>query len=276
MNDFISCFQVSSGELKDAREAIVVKAGIPLQGGGSIANIFYGVSDSGEEIHACKDMYDHAFLQLREERSYHEKECKKLTSMLRDSEVRSARGGKELGELRAALETALWEKADLAAQVEQNGSQISQLNTKIFGLRKQSEVATMELGTSQDLLKNAREEVAALAAAKSEAERNAATCLEDAATTHKIDHDVSIIAEQKLARAFNHAKAETRRETLEEIEARGVDLSADLEEAHKLERELALLIAPMRASIVVMRSSPQVILHPLFFLLYVAPGGWIL
>ncbi|XP_070022924.1 uncharacterized protein [Nicotiana sylvestris] len=178
---------VLSGKLRDAQEAVIVKAGIPFQWGGSIANIFDGVSDSvsldvpgavkaaEKFMRQCKDMYDHAFLRLCEELSYHENECKKLTSMLRDSEARSTQGGKELGELRAALETVLREKADLTVQIRQ-------LNTKIFGLRKQSEVATEKLETSQDLLKNAREEVAALAAAKSEVERNVATYLEDTAT----------------------------------------------------------------------------------------------
>nr|XP_009782908.1 PREDICTED: uncharacterized protein LOC104231593 [Nicotiana sylvestris] len=135
----------------------------------------------------CKDMYDHAFFRLREELSYREKECKKLTSNLQDSEAHSARGEKELGELRATLERAFREKADLAAQVEQNDSQI-------LGMRKKSEIATAELATSHDLHKNARMEIAALAAAKSEIERNAATYLDDAATTHKISCDVSIVA----------------------------------------------------------------------------------
>ncbi|XP_070020791.1 uncharacterized protein [Nicotiana sylvestris] len=112
--------------------------------------------------------------------------------------------------------------------VEQNGSQISRLNAEILGLRKQSEVATKDLASSHDLLKNAHKEIVALAAAKSEIERNVATYLDDATTTHKIAGDVSIVAEQKLA-------------TLEEIEARGIDLSVDLEEACELERELAIL-----------------------------------
>lgn len=65
----------------------------------------------------CKEMYNHAILRLRGELSYHEKERKKVTSKLQDSEARSARGDKKLGELRAALETTLREKANLAAQV---------------------------------------------------------------------------------------------------------------------------------------------------------------
>lgn len=46
MNDFVSCFQVSSGELRDSPKANAVKVGIPLKVGGSLANIFDGISDS--------------------------------------------------------------------------------------------------------------------------------------------------------------------------------------------------------------------------------------
>ncbi|XP_070023254.1 uncharacterized protein [Nicotiana sylvestris] len=231
---------------KGCQEANTIKAMIPLKVGGPLANIFDGARDSvGLDIPIAvksKDMFDHALVRLREELSYHEGECKTLTLILRDSKAHSARGEKELGELRAALERALWEKADLTAQVEQNVSQISRLNAEILGLRKQSEVATEELVSSLDLLKDARKEVATLVAAKSEIERNATTYLDDAVTTHKIACDVSIAIEHKLAQAINHAKAEARRETLEEIGARGIDMSVDLEEARELERELAFLI----------------------------------
>ncbi|XP_070010505.1 uncharacterized protein [Nicotiana sylvestris] len=230
MGDFISCFQVLSGELGDAQDAKTTKGGIPLKG-----EAHPPISSMVLEITSLS-----TFL------------CKKLTSMLRDLEAHSARGEKELGELRVALERALWEKAILVAQVEQNGSLIRQLNTKISELRKRNEVATGELATSQDHLKDARKEVALLASTKSKVEQNAATYLEDESMMHKIVHDISIAAEQKLTRAINLAKAEARRETLEEIGARGVHLSADLEEDHKLERELALLIAPDEGKVVVL------------------------
>ncbi|XP_070009669.1 uncharacterized protein [Nicotiana sylvestris] len=232
----------SSGELRDAQGMISAKAGIPLQGGSSIANIFDGVSDSADldipgAFKACKEIYDHAILRLRKKLSYHEKECKEVTSKLWDSEARPARGGKELGELRTTLETMLREKANLAAQ-------INQLNAEISGLREQNEIAAGELTTSRDLLKDARREVAALAAVKSEVERNAITYQEDAATTYRIARDISIEAGQKLTQAIKHAKAEAKTETLEEIGARGIDLSADLKEAREAEEELALLVAP--------------------------------
>lgn len=48
---------------------------------------------------------------------------------------------------------------------------------------------------------------------------------------YQIVCDVSKEAEQKLARTIEHARAEARIETLEEIEARGIDLSVEVEEA---------------------------------------------
>ncbi|XP_070022331.1 uncharacterized protein [Nicotiana sylvestris] len=56
--------------------------------------------------------------------------------------------------------------------------------------------------------------------------------------------DISLAAGQKLARAVEHAKAKAKREALEELEARGFELSADLEEARVMEGRLALLIVP--------------------------------
>ncbi|XP_075075510.1 uncharacterized protein LOC107770027 isoform X2 [Nicotiana tabacum] len=128
LNDFISSFSISSGELRDAHGMIGATARTPLKGGDFIANIFDGVIDRADHdipgavkaaekfMHQCKEMYDHAILQLCGELSYHEKERKKVTLKLQDSEARSARGDKELGELRAALETTLREKANLVVQ----------------------------------------------------------------------------------------------------------------------------------------------------------------
>lgn len=45
LNDFISNFPVSSGELRDAHGMIGATAGTPPKGGDFIANIFDGVID---------------------------------------------------------------------------------------------------------------------------------------------------------------------------------------------------------------------------------------
>ncbi|XP_070022879.1 uncharacterized protein [Nicotiana sylvestris] len=86
-------------------------------------------------------------------------------------------------------------------------------------------------------------EIVTLAAAKSESEQDAATYKEDAITTHTIVCDISMEAEQRLIRAVEYTKAKAKRETLEKLEARGFELSADLEEARAVEGRLALLIA---------------------------------
>lgn len=88
---------------------------------------------------------------------------------------------------------------------------------EISGLRERNEVAAGEIAMSQDLLKDTRREAVTLVLAKSEAERNVVTYLDDAAKAHRIARDISIAAKQKLTRAIKHAKAEARRETLEEI-----------------------------------------------------------
>ncbi|XP_070029125.1 uncharacterized protein [Nicotiana sylvestris] len=196
-----------------------------------------GTVESGRPIDRreakCKEMYDHALFRLNEELSCREKELEKLSSRLRESEAHSVQKEKESGELRATLEGALREKAALVEQVEQNRSQIGQ-----------NDAVILELVSTHDLLKDARKEIAELAAAKSKIERNVATYLKDIATVHQTDRDASTKAKQKLTRAIKQARAEARRKTLEEIEAGGIDLLVGNEEARELERKLALLIVP--------------------------------
>ncbi|XP_070010419.1 uncharacterized protein [Nicotiana sylvestris] len=102
-----------------------------------------------------------------------------------------------------------------------------------------------ELLTSQYLLTDARREIVTLATAKSEAERDAATYKKDATMAHTMVRDMSMAAQQRLTRAIEYAKAKAKRESLEELEARGFELSADLEEACAVEGRLALM-SPLR------------------------------
>ncbi|XP_070004502.1 uncharacterized protein [Nicotiana sylvestris] len=186
--------------------------------------------EAKKSLQQCKKMYDHAILRLHGELSFHEKERNNIALKREDSEARDSRGDKELRELRASL------------KVEQSSSRISQLEANISGLKEQSEIVTGELATSRGLLSDTRREIATLAAAKSEADLDATDYKEDAATTHAMVRDISLAAGQKLARAIEHAKA--KREVLEELEARGVELSADLEEACVMEGILAPMIVP--------------------------------
>ncbi|XP_070015536.1 uncharacterized protein [Nicotiana sylvestris] len=244
------------GELRDVQDVNITKSEGPLKGGGTLANILDDVSENiyldapgsvkavEGSMQQCKEMYDHVLSKLNEELSCREKELEKLSLILRELEARSARKEKESSKLRATLEGALREKAALAEQVEQNDSQIGQLNVEILGLRKQNEVVTSELALTHDLLKDARKEIVALVTAKPEIEENVATYLKDTTTANQIAREVSIKAEQNLARAIEHARPEARRKTLEENEAGGADLSVGIEEARELERKLVLLIVP--------------------------------
>ncbi|XP_070019714.1 GRIP domain-containing protein RUD3-like [Nicotiana sylvestris] len=239
-----------SGKLWDAQDANAAKTGVLLNREARLEIFltmlartsilkFGSVKAAERFMQQFKEMYDHALSRINEELSCREKELEKLSMRLRESDTRSTQKEKESSELRATLEGALREKAAL---VEQNDSQIRRLNVEILGLRKQSEVVTSELALTHDLLKDARKEIGALVVAKSELKGNVATYLKDAAMMNQIAHDVSIKAEQKLARAIEHARAEARRKTLQEIEVEGVDLSDGIEEARELETKLTLLI----------------------------------
>nr|XP_016512064.1 PREDICTED: tropomyosin-like [Nicotiana tabacum] len=199
-----------------------------------------------KSLQQCKEEYDHAILRLREELSSQEKERDNIASKFQDSEARGAQRDKELGELQASLEAALREKVALADKVEQSSSQISQLETDISGLKEWSKNVTRELVTSRGLLADTYREIATLAAAKSEAKQNVVAYREDAATAHAMVRDISLATGKKLARAVEHAKAKAKakREVLEELEARGFELSADLKEALMMEGTLAILIVP--------------------------------
>ncbi|XP_070025368.1 uncharacterized protein [Nicotiana sylvestris] len=208
--------QFSSGELKDAQDANTAKNGGPLKGGGALGNILDDVRENVDLdaprfvkamerfMQQCKEMYDHALSRLNKEFLCHEKELERLTLGLRESKAYSARKEKESGELRAALERALREKAALA---EQRDSLIGQKETEILELKELNGMATSEMASTHDLLQNAREEVVALTSLKSEIEGKAQVDAQVAAKGSALAKASTFEMQIRTARANGSARA---------------------------------------------------------------------
>ncbi|XP_070022804.1 uncharacterized protein [Nicotiana sylvestris] len=191
----------------------------------------------------AKKMYDHSLSRIQDKLSCRGKELVKLTLGLKESKASSTRNEEELRGLGVKVEGVLQERVGLAEQkdalVGRLREEIAATNAEILELRRRNEFVTSELTSARGLLQNGREEAAALSAAKSEAEENAATYLKDTTTANKLAQEISEKVEQKLARTVAYARAKARRQALEEASVKGVDLSAEIEEARDLEEELA-------------------------------------
>lgn len=97
----------------------------------------------------------------------------------------------------------------------------------------------IELGSTQDLLQNAPKEVAALSVAKAEAVDDASSYKRDVTTSKYRVGEISEKVEQKLARAVSYAHLQAIGKALKEASIKGVDLSAEIQEARTLEEESA-------------------------------------
>ncbi|XP_019254557.1 PREDICTED: uncharacterized protein LOC109233222 [Nicotiana attenuata] len=193
----------------------------------------------------AKKIYDNAFSRLQDEPSSCGKELEKLTSELKDSKAFSARKGEDLSRLHVSLEGVRQERAGLAEQIGQKDALVRQLreeaatkDAEILKLKGQNEAVTLErdllraeLASTQDLLRSAQKEAAALSMAKFEGKENASSYMKDSATANERARETYEKAEQKLTRAIVYAGSQARRQALEEASAKGTDLSSEIEEA---------------------------------------------
>ncbi|XP_070056786.1 protein MLP1 homolog [Nicotiana tomentosiformis] len=84
---------------------------------------------------------------------------------------------------------------------------------------------------------------AELARSTSEAEVLVAFYRADAEAANTREKEISDAAEVRLSRVADHARRQSRRETLEEVHARGFDLTADIERSKVLEDEAGALLS---------------------------------
>ncbi|XP_070020680.1 uncharacterized protein [Nicotiana sylvestris] len=85
--------------------------------------------------------------------------------------------------------------------------------------------------------------VAELPKAKSDAATFISSYRVDVEAANTREKEISDVAKVKLSCALDHARRLSRRETLEEVHARGFDLSADIEKEKTLEEEAATLLS---------------------------------
>ncbi|XP_019224774.1 PREDICTED: uncharacterized protein LOC109206408 [Nicotiana attenuata] len=163
----------------------------------------------------------------------------------------------EIRDLRVELVKAHREQAELVEKAQQKGELVEQLceelkmkNAETLG-RKQcmDRLASLQSVKEESLARSCKiEELEAkfvdqLAKAKSDAEAFVSSYRADAEAANIRAQEISTATEVKWSCGLDHARRQSRRETLEEVHARGFNLSADIEEAKTLEEEAAAFLS---------------------------------
>ncbi|XP_019265226.1 PREDICTED: uncharacterized protein LOC109242819 [Nicotiana attenuata] len=212
-----------------------------------------------------------AFSKSRAELARCEAELRKLMEERDDHKRLYVQKEEEVRDLRVELAKARQEQTELIEKAQQKGELVEQLRENL----KMKEVETLgwkqhmnclasekdtlreQLTSIERQLQNAKEEslarsrtieeleaksAAELTKAKYQAEAFESSYRADAKAANTWAQEISIAAEVKLSRALDHARRQSRRETLEEVHARGFDLSTDIDKAKTLEDEAATLL----------------------------------
>ncbi|XP_070057859.1 uncharacterized protein [Nicotiana tomentosiformis] len=256
----------SKGQFQDARAMDTPDVGTTHKGNDIFHGCFAGVDD-GPDLDASL-IFDEAQRLLNQAKALHreasskyraeligcEAELKKLTEerdgltllyVQKEEKIRSlraelARAHKDQTELIEGLyEEAKIKEADtlgwkqnmdcLASEKDAVRAQLSLVEHHLQSVKEESSAKAQKIEELEAKL------VAELAKAKSEAEALVASYRADAEAANIRAQKISVAIEVKLSCAVDHARRESRRETLEEVHARGFNLSADIESAKVLE-----------------------------------------
>ncbi|XP_070030690.1 uncharacterized protein [Nicotiana sylvestris] len=123
----------------------------------------------------------------------------------------------------------------LASGKETLREQLASLERQLRSMKDESVARSLKIEELK--AKSAAE----LAKAKSDDEAIISSYRADAEAANARAKEISFAAEVKLSSALDHARRQSRRETLEEVHVRDFDLSADIERAKTLEEEATAL-----------------------------------
>ncbi|XP_019233394.1 PREDICTED: uncharacterized protein LOC109213996 [Nicotiana attenuata] len=208
----------------------------------------------------AKVLYNQTFANFETELTRHEDEHKKLTSEADELRALSTKREEELRSLRDFLEAASREKDRLAEQEKDvlMGKELRARDSKILELKRHlSEVISERDALRGEVVlighcledamaesskyKDLHTELATtLSEVRAEVEALVTSHKEDAATANAQAPKVFKEAELRLTGAVEHAQLKSRRQTLEDIYAGGIDLI--IERVKTLEEEAAALL----------------------------------
>ncbi|XP_070050565.1 uncharacterized protein [Nicotiana tomentosiformis] len=190
-----------------------------------------------EEINALKLLY----VQKEEE-----------IISIRAELTRTHRDQTELIERKAELAEQLHEEAKMKEaetlgwkqSMDRLASEKDAVRAQLYSVERQLQSVKVEnLARAQKVEELETRLVAELARSTSKAEALVASYRADAETANTRAKEISDPAEVTLSRVAEHARLQSRRETLEEAHASGFDLTADSESAKVLEDEAGALLS---------------------------------
>ncbi|XP_019232806.1 PREDICTED: uncharacterized protein LOC109213461 [Nicotiana attenuata] len=213
-------------------------------------------------------LFDQDFSKSRAELARSEDELRKLMSEMDGLKALYAEREGELNDLRESSAKASQERAELVEKFQEKAVLAEQLweelKTKeavtlrwkqsMDRLASEKDSVREQLASAESQLQSAKEEghkfielhtktAAELSKVKSEADAFVSSYRTDAAAANARVREISATTELKLSCAVNHARLESRKQTLEEVHAKGFDLSKEIEKVKALEKEAAALLS---------------------------------